>query len=190
MKKFVPYIIGGIALIVGGTALIAWRKRAAIIAYSFINEKEIGNNQGFANAAFEEMMKSVGWRGGEAWCMYFDKYVYLQAFPKRSAAINKVLTGSSQQSWKNALANPDLFKVIISGSPQTGDIAIWQNINDPLTGHAAIVLKKSSPGNTVEGNSGQGGTSEGQGVTVGTRTLVPGTVQGNLKLLGFIRLKL
>lgn len=153
---------------------------------------EIGNNQGFASAAFEQMLRDVGWLGGEAWCMYFVKAVYLQAFIRRAAAIKRILTGSTQQTWQNAIDDPSVFKVITDGRPQTGDIAIWQNINNPSTGHAGIVLKRISGDNysTVEGNSGLGGTSEGQGVTKGNRVMIPGAIEGHLKLLGFLRLKL
>ena len=190
MKRPAIIICGSLAL-AGGLFLISWRQKAGNLAAQFLDIAEIGNNQDFSNQVFKKMLQDVGWQGGEAWCMYFAKSIYLQAFPKKSAQINKVLTGSTQQSWANALANPDLFKVITSGSPRKGDIIIWQSINNNTQGHAGIALKKQSGHEwyTVEGNSGFGGTKAGQGVVKQTRDLVPGTVMGDLKLLGFLRLK-
>ncbi len=190
--KYILYSLYAMLIIGGGVMLISWRYRVANTAAAFINEMEIGNNQGFANAVFEQMMKDVGWNGGEAWCMYFVKAMYMRAFPHRAAAINRILTGSTQGTWENALADQSVFKVLTDGRPQTGDIIIWQNIKNPATGHAGIDWKRDHDDYyyTIEGNSGLGGTSEGQGVTKGHRLLVPGTVEGNLKLLGFLRLKL
>lgn len=191
-KKYLIYSLVATLVLTSTIALVAWRRKAATIAAAFINEMEIGNNSGFADAAFQQMMTDVGWLGGEAWCMYFDKAVYIQAFPKKADIIRQYFTGSTQQTWKNAQAHPEYFKVITDGLPQVGDIIIWQNIKNPSTGHAGIALKKDQNKYyyTVEGNSGLGGTSEGQGVTTQHRLLIPGTVEGSLKLLGFIRMKL
>ncbi len=191
MNKRYAIYIGSLALAATAIILIGWRRKAARNAEAYLNIQEIGNNAGFADKAFESMMKNVGWRGGEAWCMYFAKAVYLDSFPNKAKEIDRVLTGSTQQSWKNALANPDVFKVITDGPPRPGDIAIWQSVNNKSLGHAAIVRRRDhgDEWHTVEGNSGFGGTREGQGVTEGDRTLVPGTVEGSLKLLGFLRLK-
>ncbi len=191
MKKGYIIYVGSLVLLTGALLLISWRRKAGIFASSFLGIQEIGDNAGFANAAFEQMMKDVGWLGGEAWCMFFAKAVYLDSFPKKADQIKKVLTGSTQGSWAAAQQHPELFTVIQDGRPKPGDIIIWKSTKDPSKGHAGIVLKKDSGDyyNTVEGNSGLGGTREGQGVTKGHRLLVPGTVEGSLKLLGFIRMK-
>lgn len=190
--KHILYSLYATLIIGGGIMLIGWRRRVANTAAAFIDEMEVGNNQGFASAVFEQMMRDVGWHGGEAWCMYFVKAMYMSAFVRRAAVISKILTGSTQTSLKNAIDNPDVFKVITEGRPQVGDIAIWQNIHDPGKGHAAIVYRKDHGDyyQTIEGNSSAGGSSEGERVTKGNRLLVPGTVEGSLKLLAFIRLKL
>jgi hypothetical protein len=189
-RKYIIYV-SSIALLTAGLIFISWRRRAATVASSFMDTMEIGNNAGFSDKAFQQMLSDIGWRGGEAWCMYFAKAVYLEAFPKKADRINQVLTGSTQGSFAKAKENPDLFKVITEGPPQRGDIIIWQSTTDPSLGHAGIAYKKDSGDKwwTVEGNSGFGGTREGQGVTKGHRTLVPGTTEGTLKLRGFLRLK-
>lgn len=190
-KKYLIYSLYATLLIGGAIVLLAWRRKAANIAETFINEHEIGNNAGFANAAFQQMLADVGWRGGESWCMYFVIAVWVQAFPKKAAIIRKYLNGSTQQSWKNAKAHPEYFKVITDGKPLPGDIFIWQNVNGPATGHAGIDIKNIADNNSkvAEGNSGYGGTREGQGVVINIRENVPGALQGNLRLLGFIRLR-
>lgn len=191
MKRY-GYYIGGVALIVGAFLLISWRRRVANAAAEFIDQQEIGTNQGFADKAFQKMLSEVGWSSGESWCMYFVKAVYLGAFPKRADKINSILNPSTQRSWKNAINNPDVFKVITDGKPQKGDIVIWQSTKNQALGHSGIVLSKGKDENkyyVVEGNSDLGGSRDGDGVVKAYRTLVPGTVQGTLKVLGFLRLK-
>lgn len=191
-KKVLIYSLAATLTIAGVIVLAGWRRRAAIVATSFLNQQEIGNNSGFADAAFQQMLADVGWISGEEWCMYYDKAVWIQAFPQKAAIIRKYLTGSTQRSWAAAIANPKYFKVITSGRPMIGDIIIWQSVNDPSHGHAGIPVKNDSGSyyQTVEGNSGLGGTTAGQGVAEKRRYLVPGYVDGDLKLLGFIRMKL
>ena len=190
MKTWKLFLIS-VAIAGSGFALISWRQKAGNLAAKFIDIAEVGDNAGFSNATFQQMMKSVGWKGGEAWCMYFAKSIYLNAFPNKAAEIDKVLTGSTQQSWKNAIAHPELFKVITDGAPQRGDIIIWQSITNPANGHAGIAYKKQKGTTwyTIEGNTSLDKAREGQGIMKQTRTLVPGTIEGGLKLLGFIRLK-
>lgn len=192
MKSYVKYAIGAGVIISGSLILLSWRNKAATLAASFLNEMEIGNNESFANSAFQQMLRNVGWVSGEAWCMYFAKAVYMQAFPKKSDAINSVLTGSTQQSFQNAIRHPELFKVITDGPARKGDIVIWQNTKKPSSGHAGIVLKKTDTdhGEVVEGNAGVSSNGEGQKVTINNRVLLPGTVEGSLKVLGFLRLKI
>lgn len=191
-NKAVIYSLWAALLLGGGILLINWRQRAANTAIAFINQMEIGNNQGFANSVFEKMLMDVGWRGGEAWCMYFVKAVYMQAFPKKAAAISKILTGSTQQSLKNAMASPDVFKVVTDGRPRAGDIVIWQSISNAANGHAGIVIKNLSndTSETVEGNTSLAGQREGQGVMNHDRILKIGYINHGLKVLAFLRLKL
>lgn len=133
------------------------RNRLARQAKFFEDIKEIGDNQSFGDAAFEQMMRSVGWTSGEQWCMYFAIAVYTKALPKQKEKIEK-LSGSTQSSW-NKVKNGEVpdFIVVTSGRPRRGDIAIWQNYANPAKGHAGIVIKSTSrkfPSGftTIEGN--------------------------------------
>lgn len=189
MTKNVKIFLLSAVIATAAMVFISWRRKSATIIEKFIGIKEIGNNQAFSNAAFEEMMKTVGWTSGETWCMYLVKAVYIDAYPKKAEAIKKVLTPSTQQSWKNAKGRPDLFKVLDSADdkPQVGDIIIWQSTKNASLGHAGILAKR--PDITIEGNTSFQGVRDGQGVEKMKRNLVPGTIQGTLKVLGFIRLK-
>lgn len=159
--------------------------------------KEIGNNAGFSNEAFENMLREIGWKGGEPWCMYFAKAIYVNALPKLADDFSKSLSGSTQLSFNNvALGKSQSLEVITSGKPRVGDIAIWQRLNDSSKGHAGVVIKVRDNGQkfeTIEGNANYQPSFQGEGDLVdkiehdlnynGTNSTYP-----NLKLRGFIRL--
>lgn len=184
-------VLIGSSIAVVAALVIGYRYRAAKIAEKWVGITEKGNNAAFSNEVFEAMMKSVGWRSGEAWCMYLAKAIHIETFPKDRDKINKILNGSTQLSWQNAKKDTSgTYKVITSGKPQRGDIAIFQRVSDTSKGHAAIVISRD--GNTfktIEGNTNNGGSSEGDKVLAQTRQLDYNKTQPNssLKLLGFIR---
>lgn len=117
--------------------------------------EEVGDNNGFNNAAFENMMKTVGWKNSDQWCMYFSKAVYDYALPELADDFNKSLTGSSQGSFNNVKAGKSKsLKVVTSGGALPGDIVIWVNKSNSATGHAGIVLETGNGNNfkSIEGN--------------------------------------
>jgi len=126
--------------------------------------------------------------------MYLAKAVHVETFKKQTNAINKVLNGSTQLSWKNAKNDTSgTYKVITSGKPQKGDIVIWQSVKDPSKGHAGIVINRGTDTfTTIEGNTNLSGSSEGDKVLKKVRPLQYNKTIPNssLKLLGFIRKKI
>ena len=191
MKKNNYYIIGGL-LVLGGL-ILSYRAKAALFAKRWVGISEKGVNISFSDAVFEDMMRKVGWKSGEEWCMYFVKAIHLQSFPQKKDLINKILTGSTQRSWKNAKADTtNTYKIITEGKPKLGDIAIWQRVDAPDKGHAGIVTKSgTNTFKTIEGNTNAAGSSAGNRVAIKDRPLkyneqIPGS---KLKLLGFIRKK-
>jgi hypothetical protein len=158
--------------------------------------EEVGNNQGFNNAVFEDMMKTVGWKDSAQWCAYFTKAIYNYALPDLADDFSKSLSGSSQRSFTNVQAGKSKsLKAITTGKALPGDIVIWQNKNDASTGHAGIILE-TGPGNkfkSIEGNANYRPDYSGQNELV---DIVPhDTAIGNTdniysskKLRGFIRL--
>lgn len=185
-------IFAGTAIIATAAVLfLSWRRKAATVISQFIGIKEIGNNQSFSDPAFQQMMKTVGWRNGESWCAYLVKAVYLKAFPKKAAALEKILSPSTQQTLKNAREYPELLKVLDQSGDkaQVGDMVIWRSTKNPALGHTGIVESKKDNGWTVEGNTSLQGVREGQGVEHLKRKLEIGAVMGDLELIAFIRLK-
>ena len=166
---------------------------------SFANEwigvDEIGNNQAFGNNVFQSMLKNVGWKSSEQWCMYFAKAVHWKVFKNDRQQINKLLSGSSNGSFNAVKKDTNgIYEAVESGPPKNGDIAIWQRTNAPGTGHAGIVVKVNNKGtmNTIEGNTGGKSISDGDTVARKVRPSVIGqNIPGStLKLRGFIRKKL
>jgi hypothetical protein len=191
MKTYHKYLIG-VAIATSVLFVVSWRRRAANAAVDYINVQEIGDNQGWSSKLFQQMIQSVGWKSGEAWCMYFAKAVFMSAYPAKADKINKVLTGSTQGSLQ-AAEDSSIFKVIREGSPRPGDIVIWQSVSNSSLGHAGIVRKRISGADmfdVVEGNTSLDGAREGQGVMNHDRKLLVGYVDGTLKVAGYIRMKL
>lgn len=182
-----------------GVVFINYRKKnIKRFALLFEGIKELGNNAGFSNAIFQKMMDSVGWNGGEPWCMYFAKGVYNEVFPKLSMDFGHSLRGSSQISFNNvAEGKSESLKTVTEGKPMVGDIVIWQRVDNPSKGHAGIVTKVYDGGqkfDSIEGNTNYDPSFQGEGDIV---DVVPHDVKygqpdmtyKSLKLRGFIRLK-
>lgn len=174
-----------------GTTGAAGLRKATDFAESWVGITEIGKNKAFSDNVFEQMMKNVGWKSGEEWCMYFAKAVHYDTFKKDRDNIKRILNGSTQRSWKNVGNDgTGTYKQVTSGRPQLGDIAIWQRTTDKSKGHAAIVVKDLGDYfETVEGNTSAGGAYNGDRVLRLKRPMKYNQVIPNstLKLLGFIR---
>ena len=156
-------------------------------------------NVGFVDASFQAMMKSVGWKGGEAWCMYFCKLVYMQFYSFDREFIAKHFNGSTsdQPFDKAGTVGGTVFNIkklnkqgdkryvfIADNTPQIADIICMQ-------GHVALVKEiiDNTHVKTIEGNTNLKGDREGQGVEELNRTLVVGKAsKGSSKVFkGYIR---
>jgi hypothetical protein len=143
-------------------------------------------NVGFVDKSFQAMMKKVGWRGGEAWCMYYVKLVYMQFFSFDREFLAKNFNGSTSGTLQNIInlnAKGDKRYIFIkANTPQIGDII-------SLQGHVALVQEVISPTvvKTIEGNTSVRGVREGDGVSENRRTLVVGKRSFNQLFRGYIR---
>jgi hypothetical protein len=152
-------------------------------------------NKGFVDASFESMMKSVGWQGGQAWCMYFCKLVYMQFFSFDRQFIAKVFNGGTQATPNNIIRlnkqGDSKYVFLQENNPQIGDIFIQVNSDNRSLGHAGIVTEVFDKTNikTIEGNTSLKGVREGEGVFELRRTLEVGKVsRGSDKIFrGYIR---
>ena len=161
-------------------------------AVQWVGTQEVGNNNGFANEMFQSMMRTVGWRSSDQWCMYFAKMIHYNSFPNDKSSINKILNGSSQGSFANATNDATNTYMTTKENPQVGDIIIFQHKNNPSTGHAGVVIKVNNNNtvDTIEGNTSDKSISDGDLVAKKTRTSVIGnSIGGDLVLRGFIRKK-
>jgi len=198
-RKFMLPIVGlGLAVI-----LSALKKNRTTLTDKITNLaklyegiEEVGDNRTFNNAAFEEMLKSQGWKSGEQWCMYFAKTIYTYALPDLAADFRKSLSGSSQRSFTNVAAGKSKsLKAITTGKALPGDIVIWTNKSNSSFGHAGIVLE-AGPGNkfkVIEGNANWKPEISGQGDIVDVvwhEAIIGGTDYpwSAKRLRGFIRL--
>ena len=149
-------------------------------------------NVGFVDASFQAMMKSVGWRGGEAWCMYFCKLVYMQFFSFDREFISKNFNGSSQGTPNNIIAlnnrGDKRYVFIQDNTPQIGDIFCLINASNKGIGHVGIVTEviDDRTVKTLEGNTSLKGVREGEGVFELKRTLVVGKGASQI-MRGYIR---
>jgi surface antigen len=167
----------------------AVRSAIARFAVQWVGTEEVGNNNGFANSLFQDMMKKIGWYDSAQWCMYFAKMVHYNTFPNDKANINKVLNGSSQSSYDNA-KNDKTGTYTVATTPQVGDIIIFRHTNSPDTGHAGVVVEVNNDNTvtTIEGNTNDKNISDGDLVAKKKRTSVIGkSIGGDLVLRGFIR---
>ena len=164
----------------------------SMFASQWVGVKEIGDNQAFANAAFQSMMNQVGWHSSEQWCMYFAKAIHYNVFkdnPTEQTKVNKVLHPNTQQSFVNA-KNDKSGTYTTSNTPKVGDIVIFQNNSIPSKGHAGVVVKVNSNNtiDTIEGNTSDKSISNGDLVAKKNRTSVVGqSIGGDLVVRGFIR---
>ena len=198
MKKNTKKILLTAGILAAGIFIFSNRFRIKRKALSFVNVEEIGDNAGFNNAVFEDMLQATGWRSGEQWCMYYVKAIYDTVAPALKNDFAKSLSGSSQQSFANVQAGKSKhLQVITTGRPKIGDIVIFQNYTNPGKGHAGIVTKVTNGGQvftTVEGNTYEPGVSSNNEIVA----IVPGHINNigeksnvypGKRLRGFIRLK-
>ena len=162
------------------------------LAGKWVGVKEIGENQAFGSDVFQAMMKAVGWKSSEQWCMYFAKAVHTEAFkdnPTELAKINKILNGSTQLSYDFA-KNDKSGTYTVSTTPKKGDILIFRNTVTGK-GHAGIVTNVNSNKtvSTIEGNTSDSNIANGEYVAKKVRPSTIGAKlpNSNLVVRGFIR---
>ena len=147
--------------------LTEYQEKAAIavqIADSFEGIKEIGNNQGFDNKNFEQMMFEVGQWKGAAWCAFSLKLIY------NLAGIKTTVTGWSPTAYNKKhiiFTDGKLREPIKPGDSGTLSYAKYKNNPKRFKaiGHAFIIKKTigNSAVVTGEGNTDGNGSREGNG---------------------------
>lgn len=170
---------------------LSYNRRRKIIQVSkaFIGQQEKSGNSGFQSAEMERLMKEVGWRSGDAWCVYFAKLMWYMNAPNwLKPKIKSAISGSSQQTWANVNSDPAF---VVSRIPRPGDLVIWQNYKNGIglsTGHAGIVKRVNvNDFVSIEGNTTTDSWST-EGIEVAEK--VRGynyDIENGLRLKGFVR---
>jgi hypothetical protein len=159
------------------------------VARKYIGQKELPGNRFIDDPKVAgdlgERIKKAGQKDGEAWCAYFVEAVLREAYPTRSAEIDKYISASAVKTFEN-LKNA---KYKVSKLPTVGDIVVWQKYKDgekTWQGHIGIVSKVIN-GNVfmaIEGNTSDGKSREGTTVMEHRRTL--SVLTTGLNVMGFI----
>lgn len=160
------------------------------VAKEFIGTKEIGNNQGFDNPYYENLMKSIGWVPGQSWCAYAATLTwnrYYDGNKHAQAIIKHILHPHVQTMWSRAKSS----QVVKTGTvPMIGAIACWA-VGIGGKGHCGIVVDILDDGTfmSAEGNTSAGykyNQSNGDGYYLKKRPIASNKTQ--LRLLGYIYL--
>ena len=184
-------LIGMSGVVIGLGIFFSLRGRRKMIAFSkaLVGQREIAGNLGFQSDEFEQLMKEVGWKTGDAWCVYFAKLIFYQKAPEfLKRKVIDTFSGSSQTTWQRLTRDPAFITTKV---PKPGDAVFWQTYTNGAgqwSGHAGIVTKVSLGGfETVEGNTNLvSGSNEGYIVAEKTRSYTWETNNG-LRLKGFAR---
>jgi len=149
------------------------------VATKYLKTKEIPDNRGWYDKAFEKAMQKVGWRFGQHWCAYFMELVWKEAYNKyfdnkeqkyttistptisgvfnnteidRKSTLNlltKLCSGNSQKTFRN-FQKSGIFKT--GKEPRVGAAAVYKY--GITTGHTvACVTEVTFNGfHSIEGN--------------------------------------
>ena len=157
------------------------------VARKDIGKKEKPNNSGFHDRQLELDMLAVGWQPGWAWCAcILEKWAW-EAYPERKDKIKGLFVASAVNTFRN-LVNAGFEKYDV---PVEGSLVFWQKYEDgkaQWTGHTGVVSEVISETTfkSIEGNTSNSGSRNGDGVYELTRT-VKKEVHDGLKVIGFIK---
>jgi len=137
-------------------------------ARKYVGIKEIGNNSGFRlvdslQNGFEGMMRKIGWKQGYAWCAFFVKTCVMYALGEEYA---KDLSGGVLDSWVRLQRSAHWQ---VQSKPVVGAVVFWDAGGGK--GHCGIIIAVPMAGSivTIEGNTNDAGSRDGDGVYVKQR---------------------
>ena len=173
------------------------------IAIKFLGLTEKPNNLGFYDHEVirsltkmhpEELMLSMGWKYGQAWCAMMPEIIWKLAYSKFDSTIIDELDKLFSSSVAQTMANfKQSCKWLINDTPDFGSIAIWryfdQNKKMKQEGHEGLVFNFAHDFiQTYDGNTNAAGGREGIEFAAKKRVL-DFTPRPGLVLQGFIHLR-
>jgi surface antigen len=156
------------------------------IAKSYIGQQEVQPNLSFKDPSFLAKMVSRGWEKGQAWCSYFAKQCWVEAYAdnaKYLAIVKECGSGGALNTLENYRNNKNFA---VNTAPVPGAIVIFEEGHGP-NGHAGIVT--AVDGNiflTVEGNTNTDGSRDGYEVAAKSHELGLPFKPAGLNIAGFI----
>lgn len=164
------------------------QKKVIYEAESYVGMQEIKGNLGWTSEAFENKMESVGWKSGHAWCCYFAEMVWSSVYDNTqelAGIFDSLFSGSSTKTYRQF----EEFGWNVGKVPVPGSVVIWRHVKDGKAswkGHTGIVKAvHDAYMDTIEGNTNDAGSSEGEVVALKKRKY-RFKVQNGLELVGFI----
>jgi hypothetical protein len=155
-----------------------YRLTALQIARTYVGQKEVGKNGG---KFVDDCLKLVGLGTGFAWCQAFVYRCYHEAAISLKIANTCFRTAGVLNCWNNTAPNRRILK---KDATPLNILAGYQFIMDygKGLGHTGIVVSVNADGSytTIEGNTNEAGSREGDRVAVKVRNL------SDAKLKGFI----
>lgn len=158
------------------------------IARKDLGKKEKPGNTGFYDADLEKWHRAVGWSPGWAWCSTMVEVWAWEAYPEKKAELQPLFVPSAVNTFRNLVRAG--YKV--SETPIEGAFVFWQKIKDGAPqwmGHAGLCVQviDDKTFKSIEGNTSNSGSRNGDGVYELTRTVNP-EVKNGLRVLGFIKI--
>jgi hypothetical protein len=149
-------------------------------------------NVGFVDGAFEQMMKSVGWKSSNAWCAFYVKVVLMGLFSFDREWLSKNIGGGALQNLTNVQnlnkKGDKRYLAFTKGKLQVGDVFCGQRSGG---GHTGIIVKildeQTNHCETIEGNTNSNKSGEGDKVKTLKRFLTVGKPSAGLSIVGFYR---
>lgn len=132
--------------------------RAVEIAISEVGVREVGRNRG---QRIEEYLATVHLDPGDPWCAAFVAWCFARAAAERGVSSPVPGVGAVNKLWRQC---PATWR---QAQPTVGAIFIhFENPENPYShGHTGLVVSvEDSLCHTVEGNTDNGGSREGDGV--------------------------
>jgi len=161
------------------------------VASRYVGNKELYGNKFIDDPKIigdlGELIKKAGQNDGEAWCAYFAEAMFAEAYPEKVLWLRKYFSASAVKTHE-AFVKAGIQSHMI---PKAGDLMIMQRYEKGLKswqGHAGIVEKVNADGSwiSIEGNTNNGGSREGDGVYRKHRKNQ--RTENGLNLLGFLTL--
>jgi hypothetical protein len=157
--------------------------------------KSLYNNSGFVDASFEAMMKTIGWQGGQAWCSYYVKLIFMQLFSFDREWLSKNIGGGAVNNLYivnnlNKQGDKRYLAILKNEKPQVGDVFCGGVSGNGHTGIVLEVLGQKGQGwevKTIEGNTSDKQVREGYRTQYFTRTLQIGVKSGEVVIKGYWR---